>query len=166
MISHSLFKDSVFSSQASQNTSMLSPILSLSFLPSSRTMWVIYSHSPPSTNVICQTVNNTDPFLSHLHSLLAYSHAHRGVLKLRDQKQLDLEELTEYLSNVVIERDRLSSIIAGRPGTTSQGIGAYLKERVDAIRGGDDDRSRVEKMRKLDTKIKEVRSIDLHGGGL
>ncbi|KAF8320548.1 lipid binding protein [Cantharellus anzutake] len=102
------------------------------------------------------TVNNTDPFLTHLHSLLAYSQAHRGVLRLRDQKQLDLEELTQYLSNVVIERDRLSSLIAGRPGTTSQGIGAYLRERVDAIRGADDDRSRVEKMRKLDTKITEL----------
>src|ERR1019366_332081 len=38
-----------------------------------------------------QTQNTTDPFLVHLHSLLAYSHAHRAVLKLRDQKQLDLE---------------------------------------------------------------------------
>jgi sorting nexin-4 len=103
-----------------------------------------------------QTTNNTDPFLQHVHSLLAYSQAHRAVLKLRDQKQLDLEELSEYLSGVVIERDRLSSVIAGRPGTSSQGIGAYLRDRVDAIRGADDDRSRVEKMRKLDLKIKEV----------
>jgi len=91
-----------------------------------------------------------------VHSLLAYSQAHRAVLKLRDQKQLDLEELSEYLSGVVIERDRLSSVIAGRPGTSSQGIGAYLRDRVDAIRGADDDRNRVEKMRKLDLKIKEL----------
>jgi len=102
------------------------------------------------------TTNNTDPFLQHVHSLLAYSQTHRAVLKLRDQKQLDLEELTEYLSGVVIERDRLSSVIAGRPGTSSLGIGAYLRDRVDAIRGADDDRTRVEKMRKLDLKIKEL----------
>jgi sorting nexin-4 len=38
------------------------------------------------------------------------------------------------------------------------GIGAYLRDRVDSIRGADDDRSRVEKMKKLDVKIKEVRS--------
>ena len=106
-----------------------------------------------------QTTNNTDPFLQHVHSLLAYSQAHRAVLKLRDQKQLDLEELTEYLSGVVIERDRLSSVIAGRPGTGPHGIGAYLRDRVDALRGADDDRSRVERMKKLDGKIKEVRAL-------
>jgi len=102
------------------------------------------------------TSNNTDPFLSHLHSLLSYSQAHRAVLKLRDQKQLDLEELTEYLSNIVIERDRLSSIIAGRPGNGPMGLGAYLRERVERVRGGDEDRSRVERMKKLDGKIKEL----------
>lgn len=85
-----------------------------------------------------------------------YSHANRAVLKLRDQKQLDFEELSDYLSGVTSERDRLAAIISGHAGSTGLGIGAYLKDRVDAIRGADDDRSRVEKMRKLDIKIKEV----------
>lgn len=93
----------------------------------------------------------------HLHSLLTYSHANRAVLKLRDQKQLDFEELSDYLSGVTAERDRLSAIIGGHAGSTGLGIGAYLKDRVDALRGLDDDRSRVEKMKKLDVKIKEVR---------
>ena len=47
-------------------------------------------------------------------------------------------------------------MIAGRAGSTGLGLGAYLKERVDALRGADDDRSRVERMKKLDAKIKEV----------
>lgn len=100
-----------------------------------------------------------DPFLIHMHSLLSYSHANRAVLKLRDQKQLDLEELTEYLSGVTAERDRLSAIISGHAGSTGLGLGAYIRDRVEAIRGADDDRSRVEKMRKLDGKIKEVREV-------
>jgi sorting nexin-4 len=94
--------------------------------------------------------------LLHLHSLLTYSHANRAVLKLRDQKQLDFEELSDYLSGVTAERDRLAAVISGHAGSTGLGLGAYLKDRVDAIRGADDDRSRVEKMRKLDIKIKEV----------
>ena len=85
-----------------------------------------------------------------------YSHANRAVLKLRDQKQLDFEELSDYLSGVTSERDRLAAVISGHAGSTGLGLGAYLKDRVDAIRGADDDRSRVEKMRKLDIKIKEV----------
>jgi sorting nexin-4 len=103
-----------------------------------------------------QTQNTMDPFLVHLHSLLAYSHAHRAVLKLRDQKQLDLEELTEYLSGVTAERDRLSAIISGHAGSSGLGLSGYLRDKMDAIRGADDDRSRVEKMKKLDAKIKEV----------
>lgn len=106
-----------------------------------------------------QTQTTTDPFLVHLHSLLTYSHANRAVLKLRDQKQLDFEELSDYLSGVTLERDRLSAVISGHAGSTGLGLSAYLKDKVDAIRGADDDRSRVEKMRKLDIKIKEVGSI-------
>lgn len=75
---------------------------------------------------------------------------------MRDQKQLDFEELSDYLSGVTAERDRLAAIISGHAGSTGLGLGAYLKDRMDAIRGLDDDRSRVEKMRKLDIKIKEV----------
>lgn len=92
----------------------------------------------------------------HLHSPLTYSHANRAVLKLRDQKQLDFEELSDYLSGVTSERDRLAAVIGGHAGSTGLGLGSYLKDRVDALRGADDDRSRVEKMRKLDIKIKEV----------
>ena len=82
--------------------------------------------------------------------------APRALLRLRDQKQLDFEELSNYLSGVTLERDRLSAVIAGRAGSTGLGLGAYLRDRVDALRGADDDRARVERMKKLDTKIKEV----------
>ncbi|KAF7307077.1 Nexin sorting protein [Mycena indigotica] len=98
----------------------------------------------------------TDPFLIHLHSLLTYSHANRAVLRLRDQKQLDFEDLSDYLAGVTSERDRLAAVISGHAGSTGLGLGSYLKDRVDALRGADDDRSRVEKMRKLDIKIKEL----------
>lgn len=70
---------------------------------------------------------------------------------------MDFEELTVVLSNLTNERDRLSAVISGHAGSTGLGFGTYLREKVDALRGMDDDRSRVEKMRKLDTKIKEVR---------
>ena len=93
-----------------------------------------------------------------MHSILQYSHANRAVLKLRDQKQMDFEELSDYLSGLNNEHDRLHAVISGRAGSTGLGLGAYLKDRVDALRGADDDRSRVEKMRKLEGKIKEVRN--------
>jgi sorting nexin-4 len=87
---------------------------------------------------------------------LSYSHANRAVLKLRDQKQLDFEELSDYLSGVTAERDRLAAVISGQAGTSGFGISAYLREKVDAMRGADDDQARVGRMKKLDAKIKEV----------
>jgi len=93
-----------------------------------------------------------DPFLEHLHALLAYSGAFKGVLKLRDQKQLDFEELNAYLANVVSERDRL----AGGYGY-GMGIGSYFKEKVDSLRGDHADGSKEARLARLDTKIKEVR---------
>lgn len=110
---------------------------------------------PPSS--LSQTQNSTDPFLTHLQSLIAYAQVHRAVLKLRDQKQLDFEELSDYLTSVTTERDRLHAMVQGHVASSGFGIGAYLRDRVDALRGADDDRSRVDKMRKLDGRIKEVR---------
>ncbi len=99
-----------------------------------------------------QTATTTDPFLIQLRSLMAYSHANKAVLKLRDQKQLDFEELSNYLSGVTLERERLAAVISGRAGSTGLGLGSYLRDRVDALRGADDDRSRVERMKKLEKK--------------
>jgi len=97
----------------------------------------------------------TDPFLAHLYSLHQYAQTQRAVLRLRDQKQLDFEELSDYLSGVTAERDRIAAGLSGRAGS-SIGLGQFLRDRVDALRGAGDDRSRVERMAKLDKKISEL----------
>ncbi|WVQ93432.1 sorting nexin-4 [Kwoniella sp. CBS 9459] len=99
--------------------------------------------------------STVEPFLIQSHSLLAYANAHRAVIKLRDQKQLDFEELSAYLSAVVSERDRLAALSSGHAGTPV-GLGTYLRDQVDKIRGTDDIHTRRERMRKLDGKIKEL----------
>lgn len=75
-------------------------------------------------------------------------------MKLRDQKQLDFEELSAYLSNLSTERDRLANGYSA-----SQGLGGYFKDKVESFRGGDADITREGKIRKLDAKIKEVRLL-------
>lgn len=104
------------------------------------------------SNTLRKVVESTlEPFLDHLTSLLSYSSAFRTVLRLRDQKQLDFEELSAYLSNLSNERDRLANGLAA-----GQGIGSYLKSRVDAFRGNEHDFGRESRTAKLETKIKEV----------
>ncbi|QRV83326.1 hypothetical protein RhiJN_11342 [Ceratobasidium sp. AG-Ba] len=102
----------------------------------------------------------TEPLNHFSNTLLEFStilkhNTQRAVLRLRDQKQLDFEELSDYLSGVTAERDRLAAIISGRAGSRA-GFGQFLREKVDALRGADDDRSRVERMHKLDKKINEL----------
>jgi sorting nexin-4 len=80
------------------------------------------------------------------------------VIKLRDQKQLDFEELSAYLSAVVSERDRLAALSSGHAGAPV-GLGTYLRDQVDKLRGTDDIHTRRERMRKLDGRIKEVSGV-------
>lgn len=98
-----------------------------------------------------QTFASTETFLAQLHSLITYAHSFRALLKLRDQKQSDFEELSAYLSNLSNERDRLANGYS-----VTSGIGGYFKDKVESLRGGDADISREAKMRKLDNKIKEL----------
>lgn len=107
-------------------------------------------------NVKDHSALSTELFLEHVHSLLGYSHAFKGVLKLRDQKQLDFEELSAYLSNVVVERDRLANGYG-----YGMGLGSYFKEKVESLRGGETDMSRAARLQRLDAKIKEVRLLSL-----
>lgn len=103
----------------------------------------------------CQNTVTTEPFLIAAHNLLAHASAHRNVIKLRDQKQLDFEELSAYLSAIVSERDRLAALQTGHSGAPV-GLSTYLRDQVDKLRGTDDIHTRRERMRKMDIKIKEV----------
>ncbi|KAI5451443.1 intercellular trafficking and secretion [Naganishia albida] len=96
-----------------------------------------------------------EPFLSHCHSLVQYSQTHKSVIKLRDQKQLDFEELSAYLSAVVAERDRLAALNTGHTAAPV-GISTFLRDKVDQLRGTDDIHTRRERIRKMDIKIKEL----------
>ncbi|CAD6887297.1 unnamed protein product [Tilletia caries] len=104
---------------------------------------------------------STDTMLSQMHSMLGYTASHKAVLKLRDQKQIDFEELVDYLSGVVAERDRLASLASpygaghGQGGVRS-GITGFLRDRVDSLRGVDEERTRVERMQRLDGRIQEL----------
>lgn len=95
--------------------------------------------------------------MNQSHSLLAYAGAHKQVIKLRDAKQLDFEDLSAYLSAVVSERDRLAALSNGHT-SAPVGITTYLRDQVDKIRGTDDIHTRQERIRKLDNRIKEVRT--------
>ena len=72
-------------------------------------------------------------------------------MKLRDQKQVDFEELSEYLQGALTEKENLEST-----GKGSTGISSYLREKVDYIKNVDQEQAKKERLRKLKSKISEV----------
>ena len=84
----------------------------------------------------------------------AYIVALKQLLKAREQKQLDFEGLTDYLSKAAFERDQLAS-----PHTTTfsaGGAGAFLQRKIEDVRGVDHAQARRDKQRKLELRIEEL----------
>ncbi|KAG0044020.1 intercellular trafficking and secretion [Gryganskiella cystojenkinii] len=92
-------------------------------------------------------------FLSEIHECLAYCQSVKSVLKLRDQKQLDFEELSDFLQQQVAERDRLMS--NGRLGGTGS-IGGFFQQKMDEIKGVDQERSKQDKLKRVAERIHEL----------
>jgi hypothetical protein len=76
-------------------------------------------------------------------------------LKLRDQKQLDVEELDAYLKNHIADRDRTMSSAKGA------GVQGFIQDRVHQIKGIDAEVARQHRLEKLALKIDEVRGLIL-----
>lgn len=91
-------------------------------------------------------------YLTSLRDMQAYSLSLRHLLKAREQKQLDHEQLTEYLNKSTLERDTLNSQSAA-PSTTS-----FLRSKMEDVRGVDHEQARRERARKLELRVEELTS--------
>ncbi|KAH7313667.1 hypothetical protein B0I35DRAFT_435622 [Stachybotrys elegans] len=93
-------------------------------------------------------------YLGSLRDMQAYSQALKNLLKAREQKQLDFEQLTEYLNKSTSERDQLQS---GHYGAAS-GPGGFLRAKIEDVRGVDHEQARRERARKLELRVEELTS--------
>ncbi|KAF9585363.1 intercellular trafficking and secretion [Lunasporangiospora selenospora] len=105
-----------------------------------------------STEMHKLTTREDAQFLSQLHDCLAYCNSVKNVLKIRDQKQLDFEELSDYLQQQTAERQRLLS--NGRSGSSS--IGGFFQQKMDEIKGVDQERARQEKLKRVEDRMGEL----------
>jgi len=98
-----------------------------------------------ATTMLKETTDTS--YFESLRDLSSYLGSLRALLKSRDQKQLDFEALTEYLSRTSHERDMLSS-----PHTS----GNFIRNRMEDMRGIDHEQSRKDRLRKLEMKIENL----------
>jgi sorting nexin-4 len=92
-------------------------------------------------------------YLGSLRDMQAYSAAVKNLLKAREQKQLDFEQLTEYLTKSTSDRDVLAAT-HGAGGLT--GPSGFIRSKIEDVRGVDHEQSRRERLRRLELRIEEL----------
>eukprot|EP00835_Amoeboradix_gromovi_P001343 NODE_59_length_25653_cov_0.289622.p9 type:complete len:351 gc:universal NODE_59_length_25653_cov_0.289622:7904-6852(-) len=90
--------------------------------------------------------------LSNINEYVEYCKSVRLTLKTRDQKQLDTEELENYLEQTIQAREetlfpQLKSGIQ---------IGGYIKDKFDELKGVDQEKQKKERIEKLEQRIQQV----------
>lgn len=88
-------------------------------------------------------------YLGSLKDMEAYILSVQALLKTREQKQLDFEGLTDYLTKAAQERDTLAS-------HGSMGASGFLRQKIEDVRGVDHEQSRRERQRKLEVQISRL----------
>ncbi|KAJ1564380.1 intercellular trafficking and secretion [Nowakowskiella sp. JEL0078] len=90
-------------------------------------------------------------FFSKIREYIVYCQNLKDVLRLRDQKQLDFEELTQVLKNTQEDKEKTSN-----PARYNRGLGAFIKERYHEIQGIDAEIARKTKLERLERKVNEL----------
>lgn len=109
------------------------------------------SQLPQYSQLIKDKINAEEMnYVVNLREYMAYCHSVKEVLKLRDQKQIDHEELIQWLQGQQSDRDRAMS--TGK----SPGITGFFKDKLNDFKGVDPEKARQLRMVKLDAKIHEV----------
>ncbi|MCJ1338775.1 intercellular trafficking and secretion [Bachmanniomyces sp. S44760] len=95
-------------------------------------------------------------YLGSLRDMEAYIVAVKGLLKVREQKQLDFEGLTEYLNKASYDRDTLASNHGYGSSGLAGGTSSFIRSKIEDVRGVDHEQSRRERVRKLELQIERL----------
>ncbi|KAJ2772660.1 intercellular trafficking and secretion [Coemansia nantahalensis] len=105
-----------------------------------------------------------DLFLGEVEEYIAYCEAYLEMLRQRDQRQAELDDLTEFLQQSGAERDRLTNYQSAA-GVTA--VTNFIKGKVRDLRGVDPAVSRQQRIEKLATRIVELETaIEVSREGL
>ena len=93
-------------------------------------------------------------YLGSLREMSSYVTSVKALLKVREQKQLDFEALTEYLTKSANDRDILAS--QHGPPSLSSGAGSFIRGKIEDVRGVDHEQSRRDRLRKTEMQIERL----------
>jgi sorting nexin-4 len=90
-------------------------------------------------------------YLTSLRDMDAFVGALKTLLRTREAKQLDFEQLTDYLAKSAYDRDSLAS----QQGA-GMGASGFLRSKVEDFRGIDHEQARRQRVRKLEVEIERL----------
>lgn len=93
-------------------------------------------------------------YLGSLRDMSSYVGSVKALLKCREQKQLDFEGLTDYLTKAASDRD----ILASQHGSSSlsSGPSSFIRSKIEDVRGVDHEQSRRDRLRKTEMQIERL----------
>ncbi|KAJ2742280.1 intercellular trafficking and secretion [Coemansia sp. BCRC 34301] len=94
-----------------------------------------------------------DLFLGEIDEYISYCEAYLELLRQRDQKQAEFEDLTEYLQQTAAERDRL---VNHQSAVGVSAVTNFIKGKVRDLRGVDPAISRQQRIENLGARINEL----------
>lgn len=89
-------------------------------------------------------------YLGSLRDMQSYSQAVKGLLKLRNEKQVDFEQTAVLLADTTSQRDKLAS------SASLSGPTGFLRSKVEDLRGVDHEQARRKRVREAELKIDEL----------
>ncbi|RPA86938.1 hypothetical protein BJ508DRAFT_122292 [Ascobolus immersus RN42] len=90
-------------------------------------------------------------YLISLKDMESYIVAIKSLLKAREQKQLDFEALSDYLSRATYDREQTLTAPAGLASA-----GNFLTRKLEDVRGVDHEQVKRDKLRKLENRIETL----------
>lgn len=92
-------------------------------------------------------------YLGSLRDMQAYSMAVKALLKAREQKQVDFEQLIEYLNKATAERDGMQS---GHGPSGLAGASGFITRKLEDVRGVDHEQAKRERKVKVERRIDDL----------
>ena len=89
-------------------------------------------------------------YVLYLRHYAAYCESLKEVLKARDQRQIDHEELAAWYESYSTERDRTAG------GKSVGGIAGFFKDKINDFKGIDPEKARQSRVEKLTAKVNQL----------
>ncbi len=124
--------------------------LSLMEIESKTSLEKFSSSANKFSDLYNEKLKRNDTYLSNISDYISYCEQAKETLKIRDQKQIDYQDLKRYLDASISERDKTT--------LGSVGLTGFFINKMNDFKGIDPEKTRLERLNQLNNKIVKLES--------